>query len=39
MIKLCENCKEVEVSEDRDVCEACMEKVMKQGEEVKEDEE
>ena len=37
MTKLCDNCKEVEVSEDRDVCEACVEKVMKQSEEAKEE--
>ena len=36
MIKLCDVCGIVEVSEGRDVCEDCVEKVMKQSEEAKE---
>ena len=37
MTKLCDNCGIVEVPEDRDVCEACIEKVMKQSKEQKEE--
>lgn len=36
MTKMCENCGEVEIEDDRDVCEACVEKVMEQKVEVKE---
>ncbi len=38
MKKLCDNCGIVEVPEDRDVCEACIEKVMKQSKEQTKDE-
>ncbi len=38
MTKLCDNCGIVEVPEDRDVCEACIEKVMKQSKEQTKDE-
>ncbi len=36
MTKICENCLAVEVPEDKDVCEDCVENVMKQDEEAKE---